>query len=262
MKVANTFKQTEWDDYFLHERKIHIMPKAGLFTSYDIYLCDNLIQKYIPKFQNQKAKICEIGSGDGKLLKKLAVMLGCRPYGVEYSKEAAKESIKNGVRTIVKDAFDKNFLKKYRNYFDVVYSYGFLEHILPPEKAVKIHYQILKPRGYVIIQIPRFKGFNLLKAMILRPEIIPFHNLNIMNEDLLKKLCRSGNIETLFCKNYGTFKFRFPMDKKNIRYYLLKMVCLLEYITNPLMRALLKDKGFETDFFSPAVIFIGKKKNE
>lgn len=262
MKVVNTFKQTEWDDYFLHERKIQVMPKAGLFTSYDIYLCDSIIQKNVPKFEKENAKICEIGSGDGRLLKKLAVMLGCQPYGVEYSKETAKESIRSGIKVIIKDAFDKNFLKKYKNYFDVVYSYGFLEHILPPEKAVKIHYEILKPGGYAIIQIPRFKGFNLLKAKILRPEIIPFHNLDIMNADLLKRVCQDNKIEAILCQNYGTFKFRFPMDKKNKRYFLLKAFCLLEYITNPLMRILFGSRGFETNFFSPAVIFIGKKKNE
>ena len=262
MKIANTFKQTAWENWYSGERKIHILPKTGIFTSYDIYLCDKLIQKHVPKFEDSNAKICEIGSGDGKLLKKFASMLGCRPFGVEYSREAAKEAVKNSVKTIVKDAFDKTFLKKYKNYFDVVFSYGFVEHILPPEKAVKIHYQILKPGGYVIIQIPRFKGFNFLKLRFLRPDFIPLHNLNIMNEDMLEVVCKSPKIEKLFCKNYGTFKFRFPMDKKNLRYYLLKIISYLEYITNPLFRIIFGDKGFETYLFSPAVMFIGRKKSK
>lgn len=260
MKVSNKYKKSIWEDYYSVERKIHIKPKAGLFTSYDVYLCDSLIQKYVPRFSDRGAKICEIGSGDGKLLKKFASMLGCKPFGVEYSREAAKEAAKNGVKTIVKDVFDKEFLKKYKNYFDVVFSYGFVEHILPPERAVKIHCQLLKPGGYVIIQIPRFRGFNLLKARILRPDLIPLHNLKIMNEDSLEEACESDDIEKLFCKNYGTIKFRFPMEKKNMRYYLLKTVCYLEYIINPALRILFTDKGFETYLFSPAVMFIGRKK--
>ncbi len=219
-----------------------------------------MIQRYVPNFQKQNAKICEIGSGDGRLLKKFSVLLGCKPYGVEYSKEAAKEAASNGVKTIVKDAFDRDFLKKYKNYFDVVFSYGFIEHIIPPEKAVKIHFDILKPGGYVIIQIPRFKGFNFLKLKYLRPDFIPLHNLNIMNQDALEAVCKSPEIEKLYCKNYGTLKFRFPMDRKNIRYFLLKVLCLLEYVTNPLLRIIFGDKGFETYFFSPATMFIGRKK--
>lgn len=260
MKVSNKYKKSTWEDWYSGERKIHIKPKGGFFTSYDIYLCDSLIQRYIPRFSHRNAKICEIGSGDGKLLKKFASMFGCQPLGVEYSKEAAKEAAKNGVKTIVTDVFNKTFLKKYKNYFDVVFSYGFIEHIIPPEKAVKIHYDILKPGGYVVIQIPRFRGFNLLKIKFLRPDFIPLHNLNIMNEDVLEVVCQSPNIEKLFCKNYGTFKFRFPMEKKSIKYYLLRTICYLEYIINPVLRILFSDKGFETYSFSPAVMFIGRKK--
>ncbi len=260
MKKSDGLKQSAWKNYYWSERKIRFMPRIGFFTSYDIYLCDSIISKYIPRFVNKKAKICEIGSGDGKLLKKISSMLGCQPLGVDYFKEAARESDKNGIKTIVADAFDRTFLKKYKNYFDVVFSYGFVEHIFPPEKAIKIHYEILKPGGYVIIQIPRLKGFNLLKAKLFRPEVIPFHNLNIMESDLLEEVCQSVEIEKLFCKNYGTFKFRFPMEKKNTRWYLLKAICCLEYIANPIFRLLFKDKGFETSFFSPAIMFIGRKK--
>lgn len=259
MKVTNKYKRSIWDAYYSGEDKIHIKPKNGFFISYDVYLCDSLVQRYMPRFQNANAKICEIGSGDGKLLKKFSLMLGCKPYGVEYSKEAAKWAIKD-VKTIITDAFDESFLKKYKNYFDIVFSYGFIEHIMPSQKAAKIHFRLLKPGGYVIIQIPRFKGFNLLKAKLLRPELIPLHNLNIMNEDVLREVCQSPDIKELYCKNYGTFKLRFPMDKKNLRFYLLKTVCYLEYIINPLLRILFGDRGFETNLFSPAVIFIGRKK--
>lgn len=264
MKVANKFKQAGWEDFYKGERKIHIEPKAGLFASYDIFLCDRIIQKYVPQglsTKNPKLKICEIGSGDGKLLKKFAEMLNMTPIGIEYSREAAKASKKNGIKTVVADAFDKDFSNKYRNSFDVVFSYGFIEHILPPEKAVKIHYDILKPGGYAIIQIPRFKGFNYLKAKLLRPDIIPLHNLKIMNADVLSKVCASSKIEKLYCENYGTLKLRFPMEKKNLRYHILKTVCYLEYLINPTLRIMFGDRGFETYAFSPAVMFIGRKKS-
>ena len=263
MKFSNKYDKSVWENFYTGERKIHIKPKAGLFTSYDVFLCDSIITKHIPSFSSykkQKPKITEIGSGDGKLLKKFADMLKMEPTGIEYSKEAARIAEKNGIKTIVADAFDKKFLAKYKNHFDVVFSYGFLEHILPPEKAAKIHYDILKPGGYVIIQIPRFKGFNLFKVKFLRPDLVPLHNFNVMNEDKLAKACKDPRIEKIFCKNYGTFKFRFPMDKKNFRYYLLKTICYLEYLLNPCFRILFGDRGFETYPFSPAVMFIGRKK--
>lgn len=263
ISVKNIFEQEDWEEYYTRERLIHIKPKTGIFTSYDIFLCDYILQTYIPAYTGsikKKPKICEIGSGDGKLLKKFADIFGYEPYGIEYSKEAARIAAKRGIEFIVKDAFDKEVLQEYKNYFDFVFSYGFIEHIYPPEKAVKLHLDLLKPGGYFFIQIPRFKGFNLLKAKIFRPELIPLHNLAIMEKDVLEKLCNLDNVEKLYCGNYGTLKLRLPMDKKNFRYYVLKTLCLLEYIINPALRLLFKDKGFETTTFSPAVLFIGRKK--
>lgn len=258
MKTSNKYSQSIWEDYYTGERKIHLKPKTGLFSSYDIYLCDYLIQRYIPRFKN--GKITEIGSGDGKLLKKVAGMLNLNPIGIEYSKEAAKIAEKNGVKTIVTDAFNKDFLKEYGNHFDVVFSYGFVEHIIPPEDAVRIHLEILKPGGYFFIQIPRFKGFNYWKMKFFRPDLIPLHNFEIMEKNKLEKICMTKNVQKIYSGNYGTLKLRIPIDKKNYKYYILKIITTLDYLLNPLMRLFLQEKGFETWLFSPATIFIGRKK--
>lgn len=258
MNTLNKYSRSVWEDYYTGERKIHIKPKTGLFTSYDIYLCDYLIQKFIPRFK--AGEITEIGSGDGKLLGKIAEMLNLKPIGIEYSKEAAKIAEKNGVKTIVIDAFNKNFLKKNKNHFDVVFSYGFVEHIIPPKDAVRIHLEILKPGGYFFIQIPRFKGFNYWKIKFFRPDLVPLHNFEIMEKNKLEKICLTKEVNKIYSGNYGTLKLRIPIDKRGYKYYLLKTITTLDYLLNPLMRLLLKEKGFETWLFSPAVIFIGKKK--
>ncbi len=204
-------------------------------------------------------KVCEIGSGDGKLVRKISDNFNYQPYGIEYGKEPAAQAQKIGVDTIIGDAFDENLLSKYKEYFDVVYSYGFIEHIMPPEKAIDIHLQLLKKGGYFFIQIPRFKGFNYFRAKVFRPDILPLHNLEIMEQEILESLCKRENIEKLFCKNYGTFKLRIPMDRKNTKWYLLKIICSLDYVLNPICRLIFRDKGFETRLFSPCVIFIGRK---
>lgn len=262
MKVKNLYKLQNWEDYYSDERKIHIKPKTGIFNSYDIYLCDSILYRYLPHVTSasrKKSTICEIGSGDGKLVKKIANMLGYTAYGIEFAKKGAMQGKTIGVDTMIGDAFSPAVLKKYKHYFDVVFSYGFIEHIYPPEKAVKLHLDLAKPGGYVVIQIPRFRGFNYWKVKFFRSELLPLHNLSIMNADVLSKICSSKGMKTIFCANYGTVKLRLPMDKKNFRYYLLKITCLFEYILNPLLRLVYKDKGYETNYFSPAVMFIGQK---
>lgn len=250
-----------WDQYYVGERKIHIKPKSGLFTSYDIFLCDSILYKYLPLNLGKRTdlKICEIGCGDGKLLKKLATHFNYEPYGIDYSQEAIKQAKKIGIKTIQGNIFDQNLLKQYKESFDLVYSYGFIEHITPPQEAIKVHLHLLKDGGYFFIQIPRLKGFNFLKAKIFRPDILPLHNLKIMEQSALKSLCKQEDVEELFCKNYGTFKLRIPLDQKGVRWYTLKSICALEYLLNPLFRFAFGERGLETKLFSPGVIFIGRK---
>jgi SAM-dependent methyltransferase len=262
MEVENKYAVKDWDNYYATEKKIHIAPKKGFFISYDIFLHDSILEKYLSKYEGplkNAPKICEIGCGDGKLVKKLSDKFGYEPFGIEYSKPAADKARKFGINVILADIFDKNLLTKYKNFFDIVYSYGFIEHITPPEKAIDAHLSLLKPNGYFFIQIPRFKGFNYWKVKFFRPDLLPLHNLEIMEEEKLRVICNRPDVEELFCQNYGTFKLRVPMDKKNLKYYLLKCLYLLEYLSGPLLRVLFGKRGFETKLFSPAVIFIGRK---
>jgi SAM-dependent methyltransferase len=261
--MYNKYKQEDWDEYYEKEKSIHIKSELGFFSSYDIYLCQSILKNYLFKklnSNNNKLTICEIGSGDGKLVKQLSHLLNCTPFGIEYSRSAAKIAEKEGVNTIIGDAFDTELLEKYKENFDLVYSYGFIEHIIPPEKAVDIHLSLLKKGGYFFIQIPRLKGFNHLKARIFRPDLLPLHNLEIMEEESLRKVCLRENVQEIFCKKYGTFKLRLPLAKKNIRWLIMRLLSFPDqYILSPLFKLFFGKKGFETQIFSPAVIFIGKK---
>ena len=260
--MENKYSAEGWDKYYMQEEIISVKPKVGFFASYDIFLCDSILEKYLPfnKGKKENIKICEIGSGDARLLKKISDNFNYQPFGIEYASEPIPQAKARGVQVIKSDLFDEAMLTQYEEHFDVIYSYGFIEHILPPEKAIEAHLRLLKKGGYLVLQIPRFKKFNWLKARIFRPEILPLHNLEIMEAEVLSSLVDKNQVQELFCRNYGTLKLRIPMSHKNIRHYILKAVCWLEYILNPLFRLAFKDKGFETRMFSPAVIFIGKKK--
>lgn len=265
MNVKNLHGLDYWEGYYKNHPPLQVKLKSGIFTSYDIYLCDYLIKKYLPKYLgpvNKQPVICEIGSGDGLLIKKIANLVNYKPYGIEYSKSAVKKAKKNGVEAYPADAFDPTVKKKFKNKFDAVFSYGFIEHILPVEKAINLHLDLVKPGGYVIIQIPRFRGFNFWRLKLFRPDLIENHNLTIMNGKTLERICKNPQLKKIYCKNYGTFKLRLPMDKKNTKYYVLKTICMLDYILNPAFRIFFGNKGFETYLFSPSVMYIGQKKKK
>lgn len=266
MEIKNKYTLGAWEDYYERERRMHIKPKQGFFSFYDLFLCDSILAAYLPRAETgaresaPKLKVCEIGCGDGKLLKKIARTFGYEPYGIEYSSAAVEAAKKENVHTIQADVFDAHAMRANNNFFDVVYSYGFIEHIEPPEKAIDAHLALLKPGGYFFIQIPRLKGFNYWKFKFFRPDLLPLHNLSIMEEEKLAELCVREDTEILFCKNYGTLKLRVPVAQKDIKYFLLKVLSYVEYLINPFLRFLFGSRGFETRLLSPAVICIGRKK--
>lgn len=261
-EADNKYSNQMWDEFYSWERKIHIQPKTGIFASYDLYLCDEILKDYLPKSPtDKKLTICEIGSGDGKLLKKISNMFGYEPTGLEYAQEGVNQWLANGVNTVLCDAFNDEQMGKFENYFDIVYSYGFIEHILPPEKAIKQHLKILKEGGILVLQIPRLKWFNYLKFKLFRPDLIPLHNIDLMEQEVLSaEAARFPELEELVCKNYGTFKIRLPINSRGFKYYLLKVLSLPEYILNPLFRFIFWKKWFETRLGSPSIIYIGRKK--
>ncbi len=147
METKNKYAKKEWDDYYETEKKLHIkVKKYGLFRAYDIYLFQEILKRYIP--YDPARRIVEIGSGDGKLLKEISRLIGGNVTGIEYSEPAARIAELNGVSTIVEDAFSAVLRNRCREQFDVVYSYGFVEHIIPPRKAIDIHLDLVKKGGY------------------------------------------------------------------------------------------------------------------
>jgi hypothetical protein len=261
MTSNNKYSLDMWDWFYSWERKIHIKPKQGFFQSYDIFLCDEILKQYLPINEwNNKLKICEIWSWDWKLLKKISNMFNYEPTWLEYSPEWVQQWLDNWVNTVLCDAFNDNQLKPYFEYFDIVYSYWFIEHIIPVENAIKQHLKILKKWWILILQIPRLKWLNYLKFKFFRPDLIPLHNIDLMEDYILSKHCKwFEELEEILCKNYWTLKIRLPIDKKWFKYYLLKIIGSLEYITNPFMRFLFWKKWFETSILSPSVIYIWKK---
>lgn len=262
METKNKYSQNMRDDYYSGEKKHHVqIKKSSFFQSYDIYLCDEILKKYLPKWsKDHKLKIVELGSGDGKMLKKLWHMFHYDPVGLEYSPEWVKMWLANGVDTKLCDVFDEEDIKPYLNHFDVVFSYWFIEHIIPVEKAITQHLKLLKPGWYLVLQIPRIKRFNYRKFKFFRPDLIPLHNLDLMEDYVVSKHCAwFPELKELFCKKYWTFKIRVPLLKQWRKYHLGKILSYFEYVTNPLLRLLFGKKGCESKTFSPSIIYIWQK---
>lgn len=123
------------------------------------------LEQVFESFARQSSRVLEVGCGGSRWLPHLARRYGCEIWGVDYSREglrlvrrnAAAVGVGGKLRLIEGDFFKVDGLPA--GAFDVVYSMGFLEHLVDPGPAVERTYDLLVPGGHAIQVVPNLEGF-------------------------------------------------------------------------------------------------------
>jgi 2-polyprenyl-3-methyl-5-hydroxy-6-metoxy-1,4-benzoquinol methylase len=239
----------------------------GYIRSYeDFFLWEVLYSKYLPAQPGLKA--LEIGSAPGDHLVRLQERFGFEPYGVEYTKIGVDLNrevfLAHGIdpdNVIHDDFLSEELQQKYKGYFDVVISRGFIEHFTNPEPIVSKHLNLLRNDGLLIISIPNVRGINYLLGLLFNRAVLPLHNLEIMETKSFTRLFESKSVTPLFCGYYGIFNFALTNTTNNaLKQFALAMLLKLQVMLNVIFRVLFAERGAESPLTSPALIFIGKKE--
>ena len=235
--------------------------------SYQDHILWNVIyQRYLPKKRN--ARVLEVGSAPGDFLVRFSKTFGFDPYGIEYSEKGVSlnrqifaENNLNPDNIIHGDFLSDEFHKRYEGHFDIVISRGFIEHFTDARSIVEKHTNLLAKGGTLVISIPNLRGFNYLLARILNKEVLAMHNLAIMRKREFDNLFDKQQLSKLYCDHYGTFNFGlFNVRQNSVLQALLEICMKLQVTLNIAFRLLLGEKGAESAFFSPALIFIGVRR--
>jgi cyclopropane fatty-acyl-phospholipid synthase-like methyltransferase len=218
-----------------------------------------LLSKFLKKDKNKL--MIEIGSAPGKNLYYFNKFYNFKVYGVEYTTngyQANKALFKkyniNGV-VIHSDFLDINFQKKYYNFFDLVSSFGFIEHFNNPKLIIENHLSLLKKEGLIVITIPNLTGINYYFNYFFNKDLFEIHNLNIMKLKNFKKLFDNEELEILYCNYFGDFTFTLFNTNNPIKLFILRIGYLTEFIFNFFFSLFLNKKNY-----SPFLLLIAKKR--
>ena len=155
----------------------------------------------------KKQSIFEIGCSPGRFLSYFHYN-GFDINGIDYSTEGNNQ-LKNNFRTQgIKDynVYEEDFLKfKTSKKYDIVMSFGFIEHFDNPDIVFQKHLDLLKKNGKLFIGIPIFKGLTGFLQMMNNPGILDYHNLKIMNLDYFKSAQNKFDINGLKIDYLGGF---------------------------------------------------------
>lgn len=154
-------------------------------------------RRYLPV---DASKTCvEIGAYPGTHLCYLARRFGYAVTGIEYSdrwRDLEEQFRFNGVQRgeVIHADFSTMPLSPR---FDVVTSFGFIEHFAEPDVIVERHFQLLRAGGFLVVSVPYLGGLQgwLRRAAYTGEKmqaVLATHNQAIMHRDALVSRVRRG----------------------------------------------------------------------
>lgn len=214
------------------------------------------IEKYIPKVIESGKKSCiEIGAYPGKYLA-IFGKLGYVINGIDFCEQIDtlksyfdKLNIQTGM------FWKEDFLKlNLQNKFDIVASFGFVEHFINFEEIIEKHIELLNDGGYLIIEVPNFSGFfQYWFHFYFDKENLKRHNVKAMNLNKWKDILAKHNFNIIFIDYLGTISLWVEKDNQSK----IHMLCIK--LINKLTPILLKLFPVKHRIYSPYLGIVAQK---
>ncbi len=225
-----------------------------------------LVEIIMPFISDTYIRMIEIGCAPANILVRISKKYPIITHGIDYSPAGVELSRCNfrdnnidPSDIIESDFFDKEFLKDNKNKYDIVCSFGFIEHFDDTKDVIKKHLHLLKEGGLLIITIPNFRHIN---ATLLGKKILSTHNTSIMSPEELEKQIPKG-VKIILTKYHGgAFNFGlFHYDNKLLEIG-RKLITGIQRLTIDPLHMLMFRLGvtLENKYFSPSIILIGVKE--
>lgn len=239
--MKNLVDQDVWDSTYKNY-KFHFNGNVPL---------KNILLKYV----ESKNSCLEIGCFPGNFLRFLHRNKNAFVSGVDITREmpSLKESFDfEGIpyEYLIND--DVVLLKPPKQ-FDVVMSFGFIEHFDDLRGILLTHDKFLKKGGKLIIGLPNFTKFQYVLRKHLRSMTLPGHNFSVMDPDLICEVLSSMGYKKLESGYSGTLEYWCEKELVPKGYKTLNMV--LTFITRFIDRAI----DIPNRYTSPYIYVVAKK---
>ncbi len=210
-----------------------------------------LLTKYL---EDGTSRSClEIGSYPGSYMPAIG-RKGYQLHGIDFNKRNANDLpqwLKGLGLTVGEfwsgDFFD--FAKNHTNRYDLICSFGFIEHFENYLEVIEEHIKLLKPTGQIIITTPNFSGWmQYLPHKFFDAKNLTKHNLKSMNPGAWRKLLEAHGFTVTFSGYFGKYYFWVDESEKRskLQLFLLKNVNRLIFNLNKLI----KKSGKESKSYS------------
>jgi len=212
----------------------------------------DIFHEYLP----QGGSCFEIGCYPGIFLTYLGKNFNYKVSGVDLTPyvltRLPQHLAKNGVQL---GAFYKENISDFSlsQQFDIVCSFGFIEHFVNFEEIIQKHIDLVKPGGTVIMSCPNFRGLQRLFHATLDRANLERHVLNAMDLRAWAKILEKNEMEIMYQGYYRTADFWTDVHKPGK--FHLRLIRLLIWFTKQIDQRL----NLPNPWLSPYMISFSRK---
>jgi cyclopropane fatty-acyl-phospholipid synthase-like methyltransferase len=168
---------------------------------------DDLFRRHLPI--DPSKTVLEVGCAGGEFLAHFAKVYRYRPFGVDFSDEIRKTRVTFEFNGLDQPTLFQSDFFEWRppHLFDLVCSFGFVEHFDDLAVVVKRHAEFVAPGGMLIITMPHFAHLQYPLHWLLDRQNLRRHNTKSMNLKALADAMKEQPFELRHLDYYGTMDF-------------------------------------------------------
>jgi 2-polyprenyl-3-methyl-5-hydroxy-6-metoxy-1,4-benzoquinol methylase len=164
------------------------------------------------------SRYIELGCAPGKILAWVASVLKADVAGLDYSESGiSKCRVLFDALGLKANLYQDDFFNHQipPASFDIVTSFGVIEHFDNARSVVQRHLDLVKPGGVALIAVPNYGGvYGSLQRWCDAPNLA-LHNLEIMSPSALMALVDSADVKTVRAYPFGTMSpWLINLDKR------------------------------------------------
>ncbi len=208
-----------WDQYWKKE-------KRGKGEKEDFYFSD-LMNHYIC-WDSVKSYL-EVGGAPGTIMAFMNQQHGLRVASIDFTEKDRIEELLKARNVKDYQIYQEDFRtfdsKSHRKKYDMVASWGFIEHFKRRDTAkfIEKQKQMVSDNGYLIVELPNIRRVIWLIYYIFNRDLIRIHNLKIMDLPWLRKqVLRGDEFKIIYSSYYFTMN---PQNEYFVNHRFLKKLC-------------------------------------
>ena len=191
--------------------------EANLKYDPDQILFRDLFEKYLKR----GGSCFEIGCYPGNFLIYFAKVLGYNVSGLDMTPHLLEKTPaylqKNGVT--INELIHQDFMEyKPSKVYDLVCSFGFVEHFLNYEEIITKHIQMVKTGGTLIITCPSLNGLQYYLHLLIDRKCLPSHVISAMSLRKWRRILEKNHMRLLYHNYYKTAGFVRGPDEPDTRF--------------------------------------------